>query len=188
MSAGMTNRRSDDMKKTAFVPSALACAVALAFASIVATPQAADAREVKGQARGNVNASANRSKSTASHSANRSSASRDVNRTNVNRDVSRTNVNVNRNTRVDVDRDIDIDVDIDHDWDHDWDHPIATAAAVGTAVAVTSAVVGSIVRSLPPNCQTVVVNGVSYSQCGGAWYQPQYVGTTVQYVVVTPPR
>jgi len=185
------------MKKTAFVPSALACAVTLAFASIVATPQAADAREVKGQARGNVNASANRSKSTASHSANRSSASRevdrtnvnrDVSRTNVNRDVSRTNVNVNRNTRVDVDRDIDIDVDIDHDWDHDWDHPVATAAAVGAAVAVTSAVVGSIVRSLPPNCQTVVVNGISYSQCGGAWYQPQYAGTTVQYVVVNPPR
>lgn len=119
------------MKMTAFVPSALACAVALAFASIVATPQAADAREVKGQARGNVNASANRSKSTASHGANRSSASREVNRTSVNRDVSRTNVNVNRNTRVDVDRNIDIDVDVDHDWDHDWDHPVATAAAVG---------------------------------------------------------
>ena len=184
MSAGTTNRRTDDMKTTAFRPGAVACAVALALASLVAMPQAADAREVKGQARGNVNASANRS--SASRDVNRSSASRDVSRSSTSRDVSRTNVNVNKNTRVDVDRNIDIDVDVDHDWDHH--HPVATAAAVGTAVAVTSAVVGSIVRSLPPNCQTIVVNGISYSQCGGTWYQPQYAGTTVQYVVVNPPR
>ena len=25
-------------------------------------------------------------------------------------------------------------------------------------------------------------------QCGSTWYQPQYAGTTVQYVVVNPPR
>lgn len=194
MSAGTTNRRSDDMKTTVFRPGAVACAVALALASLVAMPKAADAREVKAQARGNVNASANRS--SASRDVNRSSASRDVNRSNVNVNrsnvnVNRSNVNVNRNTRVDVDRHVDIDVDVDHGWDNDWDdhhHPVATAAAVGTAVAVTSAVVGSIVRSLPSNCQTVVVNGVSYSQCGSTWYQPQYAGTTVQYVVVNPPR
>ena len=31
-------------------------------------------------------------------------------------------------------------------------------------------------------------NGVTYQNCGGTWYQPQYVGTSVQYVVVTAPR
>jgi hypothetical protein len=151
---------------------------AVTLGAALAVPQTADAREVKAQARGNVNASANRG------NVNRSNVNRDVSRTNVNR----TNVNVNRNTNVNVDRDIDIDVDVDHDWDHDWDHPIATGVAIGTAAAVTSAVVGSIVRSVPPGCQTIVVNGIGYSQCGTVWYQPQYVGTTVQYVVVNSPR
>ncbi|QCB39357.1 hypothetical protein E5554_16890 [Sphingobium sp. PAMC28499] len=75
-----------------------------------------------------------------------------------------------------------------HDrWDDDWDdhwHPVATAAAV----TLTAAAIGSIVRSVPPDCSTVVVNGISYSQCGNNWYQPQYVGSSVQYVVVNPPR
>ncbi|MFP6559095.1 hypothetical protein WJ542_12360 [Paraburkholderia sp. B3] len=28
---------------------------------------------------------------------------------------------------------------------------------------------------------------VTYEQCGPTWYQPQYVGTQVRYVVVAPP-
>lgn len=68
------------------------------------------------------------------------------------------------------------------------DHPVATAAAVATAVVGTAAVVGSIVRSLPPSCSAMVVGGVTYQQCGSTWYQPQYAGTTVQYVVVNPPH
>ena len=105
-----------------------------------------------------------------------------VNRSaNVNRSTS-----VNRNTNVNVDRDVNIDVDVDNGW-NDWDHPVARAAAVTTAVAVTSAVIGSIVYSVPPSCVTTVVNGVAYQQCGNTWYQPQYAGTTVQYVVVNAP-
>lgn len=69
------------------------------------------------------------------------------------------------------------------DWDDHW-HPLETAATV----AVTAAVVGSIVRSVPPNCNSVMINGINYSQCGSTWYQPQYAGTSVQYVVVNPPR
>ena len=66
--------------------------------------------------------------------------------------------------------------------------PIArTAAVVGTA-AVTAAVVGSVVSTLPPACSSVVVGNVAYQQCGSAWYRPQYAGTTVNYVVVNPPR
>jgi len=105
---------------------------------------------------------------------------RDVNR-NVNRDVNR---NVNR----DVHRDIDVDVDVDNHWHDGWyDHPVATAAAVTTAAVVTSAVIGSIVYSVPPSCVTSVINGIAYQQCGNTWYQPQYAGTTVQYIVVNPP-
>jgi hypothetical protein len=66
--------------------------------------------------------------------------------------------------------------------------PVArTAAVVGTA-AVTAAVVGSVVYSLPPACSSVIVGDVAYQQCGPTWYQPQYAGTTVNYVVVNPPR
>ena len=108
--------------------------------------------------------------------------------TNVNRNTQvNRSTNVSRNTNIDVHNDIDIDVD--NGWHHGWydDHPVATAAAVTTAVAVTAAAVGSIVNSVPPSCVTTVVNGIAYQQCGSTWYQPQYAGTTVQYIVVNPP-
>ena len=101
-------------------------------------------------------------------------------RTSVNR-----NVNVNQN--VNVNRHVDVDVDVDRNW-----HPVATAAvataAVATTAAVTSAVVGSMVHSIPPSCVPVVINGITYQQCGTTLYQPQYVGSSVQYVVIAPPR
>src|SRR5262245_56841199 len=104
---------------------------------------------------------------------------RGTTRTSVNRNVNvNRHVNVNRN--VNVHRDIDIDVD--NDWNHY--HPVARAAAVTAAVATTAAIVGSIAYSLPPACAPVVVNGFTYQNCGGTWYQPQYVGTAVSYVVV----
>jgi hypothetical protein len=117
----------------------------------------------------------------------------------VSRDISRDrNVNVNRNRDVrrdvNINHDINIDHDIDvhhHDHDHwdDWDdHPFATAAAVTAGVAVTSAVIGSIVNSVPPSCVQVITYGTTYVQCGSTWYLPRYSGTTVQYVVVAPPR
>ncbi len=77
-----------------------------------------------------------------------------------------------------------------NDSHNSWynDHPVATAAAVTTAVVGTAAVVGSIVHSLPPSCSAMTINGVTYQQCGSTYYQPQYAGTTVQYVVVNPPH
>ncbi|MFZ0135365.1 MAG: hypothetical protein WAK95_22730 [Desulfobacterales bacterium] len=50
--------------------------------------------------------------------------------------------------------------------------------------------VGSIVAAsaLPPSCTVMVVNGIIYQQCGSTWYQPQFAGTQVSYVVVNPPR
>lgn len=133
-------------------------------------------------ARGTTRTSVNQSAS-ANRNVNRNT---DVNRnTNVNR-----NTDVNRNTNVNVDRDINVDVDDDWDrFDNDWDdHPVAAGVALGTAAVITSAVIGSMVYSLPPSCSTMVVHGIAYQQCGGTWYQPQYAGTQVTYIVVNPPQ
>ena len=110
---------------------------------------------------------------------------RDVNH-NANRNVDR---DVNRNVNRNVNRDVHVDVDYHDDhWNRYDDHPFATAAAVTAGVAVTSAVIGSIVNSVPPSCVTTVINGMAYQQCGSTWYEPRYSGTTVQYVVINPPR
>jgi hypothetical protein len=49
--------------------------------------------------------------------------------------------------------------------------------------------VGTIVRSLPSSgCHTVIVNGLTYHQCGNDWYQPQISGSTTTYIVVNDPH
>jgi hypothetical protein len=58
---------------------------------------------------------------------------------------------------------------------------------VTAGVAVTSAVIGAVVNSVPPNCAPVNYNGMTYQRCGNTWYQPQYSGPNVQYVVIAPP-
>jgi hypothetical protein len=106
-------------------------------------------------------------------------ANRDIDR-NVNRDV-----DVNRN--IDVDRDINVDRDIDVDYDR-WGHPVARGVTAGVAAGVaTSIALGTRVAVLPAGCTTIVAGGITYSQCGSAWYQPYYSGDTVQYVVVGSP-
>jgi hypothetical protein len=106
---------------------------------------------------------------------------RDARSTNV-RNTSVNSVNVNKNVNVNIDN------DRHGGWDNDHHHhPIATAAAVTATVAVTAAIVGSIVNTVPSGCVATNYNGVIYQQCGGSWYQPQYVGSTVQYVVINSP-
>jgi hypothetical protein len=118
--------------------------------------------------------------------------SANINRSaNVNRDV-----NVNRNANVNVNRNLNVGRDVDVNVDHRYGgwgygccyHPAATAAAVTAAAVTTAAVVGSAVNSLPPSCQAVSVNGYTYQQCGSTWYQPQFAGSNVTYIVVNPPR
>lgn len=105
------------------------------------------------------------------------------------------NVNVNRN--VNVDRHVGVvggsavvapPVVVGRPVVVDNYHPVATAAAVTAGVALTAAAVGTIVHSLPPSCSITTINGATYQNCNGTWYQPQYVGTQVNYVVVSPPR
>ena len=66
-------------------------------------------------------------------------------------------------------------------------HPVATGVAVGVAAGVTAAAIGSLAYSLPPGCAPYTYGG-PYYQCGNVWYQPQYQGSSVTYVVVNPPR
>ena len=131
-----------------------------------------------------------------SRASSRSSVSnKNVNRNNnsnrnVNVNSNRTSTrNRNNNVNIDRDRDIDIDVDVDHHHGCCYDnhhHGIGVVGAVA-AVAVTAAVIGSTVTVLPPACTVVYANGITYQQCGGAYYQPRYVGTSVSYVVVGSP-
>ena len=122
-------------------------------------------RQVRSQATSNVN-------HNRTGNANFNSSNRNINANNVsNRSIN--NVNVSG--------------DFDGGWNGGWDddyHPFAAAAVVGG----TAALVGSMVNSIPPSCAPTVVNGVTYSNCGGTWYQPQYAGTSVQYQVVNPPQ
>jgi hypothetical protein len=101
------------------------------------------------------------------------------------------NVNIDRNVNRDVNRNVNRNVngnfDLDYDYDNRW-HPVARGAAFAAGAAITAAAIGSMVYSLPPSCTVTVVNGYSYHQCGSVWYQPQYVGTTVEYVVVEQPQ
>jgi len=130
------------------------------------------AYETRGTTRTNVSTtSVNRNVSANSASVNRNVNSASVNR-NVN--VNSTNVNVNRNVNVNT-------------------GCCYNNVGVGGAVAagvVAGAVVGSAIAAsaLPPACSAVVVNGITYQSCGGAWYQPQYSGSQVTYIVVNPPR
>lgn len=65
-----------------------------------------------------------------------------------------------------------------------YGHPVAAGAAVGLAAGVTAAAIGSRTYALPSTC----VQEGGYFRCGDTWYQPQYAGSSVTYVAVSPPR
>ena len=98
--------------------------------------------------------------------------------TNVNR-----NVNVNQSTNVNVNR----NVNVSGGYYGPSYHSGPSVAGVVAATVVTAAVVGTVVRSLPPSCSTVYANGFAYQNCGGTYYQPQYQGSNVTYIVVNQP-
>ena len=149
----------------------LSAACTLYIASFGAAEAQAAGRDVRNTTRTSVNNNANVNRD------------RNINaNSNVNRNVN-ANANVNRNTNVNVNQYHHVDIDV-----HDDYNPFATAVAVTAGVAVTSAVIGSMTRTLPPACVPVQYGTMLYQQCGTVWYQPTYVGTNVQYVVVTAPR
>ena len=134
-------------------------------------------------------ADVNRSVSGADFNRNVSGANvnRNVSGVNANRNIN--NVNVNRSVNnINVDRDVDVNRGFGAWGDGCCYHPLAATAAVTAAAATTAAVVGSVVHTLPPACSAIDVNGITYQQCGSTWYQPQFAGTTVNYVVVNSPK
>jgi hypothetical protein len=108
--------------------------------------------------------------------------------------VYRGNVSGGTIYRGDVGRPINVDdVNINRDWG--WNngyngccyHPVAAGVAYGAAAAVTAAAIGSTVYTLPSDCVSTIVNGVTYMQCGSTWYEPQFYGNDASYTVVSPP-
>lgn len=95
------------------------------------------------------------------------------------------NFNNNRNINANVNR--NVNVNVDNGWGGGccggFNHPVAAGMAVAGAAAVTAAAIGSMAYSLPPDCSPYG----GYYNCGGTYYQPQYSGSDVTYVVVNNP-
>lgn len=170
-----------------------------------ATAAAAHAAQARNRGGGGRASAAGRPVRNTSHtSVNHANRSGNVNRNrnSVNRNA---NVNVNRNANVNVNRNVNVHGGGYYgggcygcDWDNDHDFAVgaavglATGAVVGAAAASsnnTTVVVspGTVVTGLPRGCSATVVGNVTYQRCGSVWYQPQYMGSSVQYVVVNPP-
>jgi outer membrane usher protein FimD/PapC len=173
------------MNRNQFSQRSAAAVISLALATAgMAIPTLADAAPTRTSVN-NSNGKSGRSTNTNSNKTVNNNSNRNVNVNN----NSNKNVNVNnnssRNVNVNSNKNVNVNVDVDHDDHH---HPVGTALAVGATVAVTAAVIGSMTPTLPPACTVVIANGITYQQCGSTWYQPQYVGSSVQYVVVAPIR
>jgi hypothetical protein len=152
------------------VNQAITLAVVVSFLTVTLCvfPEDAVARKVRGSTRTQVNRNI---KIDRNRGANRHN--------NINK-----NVNVNRNVNV---RRGYYDGGRYHHY-HDHDDGISVGAAI--AIGVAGLAVGSIVTAaaMPPSCKMVTVNGLTYQRCGNTWYQPQYAGSQVNYVVVNPPQ
>lgn len=83
--------------------------------------------------------------------------------------------------------DINIDVDHNYGWRGGSYYRPGYGAGVVAGAAVGAAIIGSYYRVLPPRCVAIVRGPWTYYQCGSAWYQPVYLGSTVQYVVIAAP-
>ena len=105
--------------------------------------------------------------------------------TSVNRDFNNANL-IRTATTSTTNRDVG-DFDLDYDVDAHW-HPAARAAVWSVGATANASTIGAIAFMLPPSCTATQVNSLSYYQCGAVWYQPQFAGTTVTYVVVASPR
>ncbi len=63
----------------------------------------------------------------------------------------------------------------------------ATAQQQAAAQPAQTVPIGTVVPQLPAGCAAVVVSGVSYSDCGGAFYKTAFQGNNLVYVVVAKP-
>jgi len=65
-------------------------------------------------------------------------------------------------------------------------HPVAR----WSLVALSALAVGSIISSssMSSSCISEVVNGITYKQCDGTYFEPFYDGDSLEYKVVSSPR
>ena len=72
-----------------------------------------------------------------------------------------------------------------HDrYHYGWGH--GRGVAVGVVVGATAATT-TYVATLPCQAAAVVVNGITYFQCGTTWYQRAYAGSQVTYMITEAP-
>ncbi len=71
---------------------------------------------------------------------------------------------------------------------HHYRRPVAPVIRPPVAAAAVGLAIGATVASLPPACSNVVINGATYYNCSGTYYQRAYDGPNVVYVVVQPPH
>lgn len=66
----------------------------------------------------------------------------------------------------------------------------AQAAAANAAAAAQRASsqlpIGTMVSNLPPGCNSVVISGVDYFNCGGVFYRAGFQGNNIVYIVSQP--
>ncbi|MGZ6219989.1 MAG: hypothetical protein ACXWMV_08325 [Syntrophales bacterium] len=64
---------------------------------------------------------------------------------------------------------------------------VVVTAPPPAAPAPSGVPIGTVVQALPAGCKSVVVGGVSYSDCAGAFYKAAFQGNNLVYVVVPSP-
>ena len=62
----------------------------------------------------------------------------------------------------------------------------AAAAAANAQRAAAALPIGTTVPYLPPGCNSMVINGVNYFNCGGVYYRAGFQGNSVVYIVSVP--
>jgi hypothetical protein len=62
----------------------------------------------------------------------------------------------------------------------------AAAAAAAAQRAAAALPIGSTVPYLPPNCNSTLINGTNYFNCGGVYYKAGFEGNNVVYIVSAP--
>ena len=62
----------------------------------------------------------------------------------------------------------------------------AQAAADAARAAASALPIGTMVPSLPPGCQSTVIGGINYFNCGGVFYRAGFQGNNVVYIVSAP--
>jgi hypothetical protein len=62
----------------------------------------------------------------------------------------------------------------------------AEAAAAAAQRAAAALPIGATVPYLPPNCNSTLINGINYFNCGGVFYRAGFQGNQVVYIVSVP--